>query len=225
MPWESRTTSDGAQYWHDTSTGACAWDKPSTDKGGGAKGAEEWCWLEDSKEGWLPAQKDGAVSVIVNGKKRPIGDSRTLPLERSILDRPLPNDLVYLADISEPLITHSLRTRFTAAAGTANKDKADCGFYTSVGTILIALNPYHYHPIYGPAQIRDYRAPGNRVLPPHVFQVANAAHTALTLEGRDQAILISGESGAGKTEATKHCLSFLAEVAGSDSAVETQVSL
>ena len=94
---------------------------------------------------------------------------------------------------------------------------------TSAGTILIALNPYTYHPIYTTEHIRKYLRPGNQRLAPHVFQVAAAAHTALTLEGRNQAILISGESGAGKTEATKHCLAFMAEVAGSDSAVETQV--
>ena len=94
---------------------------------------------------------------------------------------------------------------------------------TSAGTILIALNPYTYQPIYTSKHIKEYLHPGNKRLSPHVFQVAAAAHTALTLECRDQAILISGESGAGKTEATKHCLAFMAEVAGSDSSVETQV--
>ena len=88
---------------------------------------------------------------------------------------------------------------------------------------MIALNPYKYLPLYSPERMREYRHPGNSRLPPHVFQVAAAAHTALALEGVDQAILISGESGAGKTEATKHCLSFLAEIAGSDNAIETQV--
>ena len=120
-----------------------------------------------------------------------------------------------LDDISEPLLCHMLRKRFTEGDGSK--------FYTSAGTILIALNPYKSFPIYSAAHIKDYRHLGNRALPPHVFQVASAAHTKLTLEARDQAILISGESGAGKTEATKHCLAFLAEVAGSDSAFETQV--
>ena len=99
------------------------------------------------------------------------------------------------------------------------------GFYTSVGTILIAINPYQYHPIYTAEHVKKYRSPGNQRLPPHVFQVAAAAHTALSLEHKSQAILISGESGAGKTEATKHCLSFFAEVSGSDSQLEVQVLL
>ena len=96
--------------------------------------------------------------------------------------------------------------------------------YTQTGALeLLALNPYAHQPIYTEAHIQRYLHPGNKALPPHVFQLAAAAHTALTLERRDQAILISGESGAGKTEATKHCLAFMAEVAGSESAVETQV--
>ena len=62
--------------------------------------------------------------------------------------------------------------------------------------------------------------------PPHCYKVAEAALMSLVgagiggEAGGNQSVLISGESGAGKTEATKHCLSFLAEVAGSDSAVE-----
>ena len=116
--------------------------------------------------------------------------------------------------INEAVICHTLRQRHTAAGS---------GFYTSAGTVLIALNPYAHQPIYTEAHIQRYLHPGNKALPPHVFQLAAAAHTALTLERRDQAILISGESGAGKTEATKHCLAFMAEVAGSESAVETQV--
>ena len=113
-----------------------------------------------------------------------------------------------LDDVNEGIITHTLRARHTAPGA---------GFYTAAGTILIALNPYEYQNIYTERHIRDYLRPGNKRLPPHVFTVAAAAHTALTLEGSDQAILISGESGAGKTEATKHCLAFMAEAPPADS--------
>ena len=91
------------------------------------------------------------------------------------------------------------------------------------GTILVAINPFQYLPIYGADLMHDYHRPGNRQLPPHVFAVAAAAHKSMSLNNADQAVLISGESGAGKTEATKHCLSFLAEMAGSENAVEGQV--
>jgi myosin heavy subunit len=96
---------------------------------------------------------------------------------------------VMLDDINEGIITHTLRERHTTPGS---------GFYTSAGTILVALNPYEYHNIYTVKHVKEYLHPGNKKLPPHVFQVAAAAHTALTLEGTNQAILISGESGAGK---------------------------
>ena len=134
----------------------------------------------------------------------------TYPLQTSSLKQ-LESDLVMLDDINEGLICHTLRQRF-----------ADDAFYTAVGTILVAINPYRYLPIYTPATMKEYHRPGNKRMAPHVFQVAAAAHKAMALDNADQAILISGESGAGKTEATKHC-SYLAEVAGSEQNVEAKV--
>ena len=212
--WQQRFTTDGAAYFLNVGTGELSWEAPS---GSNAPGSGElWCWLEDTQEGWTPARRKDDATVVVGqgGKTLPIGTLRTLPLNKAVLDRPPADDLVMLDDINEGFICHTLRKRYY---------EEETGFYTSVGTILIALNPYKYHPIYTAEHIKRYRHPGSTKLPPHVFQVASAAHTALSLEQRDQAVLISGESGAGKTEATKHVLSFLAEVAGSDSALETQV--
>ena len=211
--WTTCKTLDGGTYYLDPSTGHLALDLPA-DAAGGA--SEAMCWVSDDAQGWLPAKKSGADSVQIGGSNpQPIGERKTLPLTRTALDRSVTlDDLVMLDDINEGIICHTLRARHVAPGA---------GFYTSAGTILIALNPYEYQNIYTEKHIKEYLHPGNKRLPPHVFQVAAAAHTALTLEYKDQAILISGESGAGKTEATKHCLAFMAEVAGSDSAVETQV--
>ena len=60
-------------------------------------------------------------------------------------------------------------------------------------------------------------------MPAHPYKLAKAAHVALVDDGKNQSILVSGESGAGKTEVTKQCLSFLAEVAGSDANIEQRV--
>ena len=88
--------------------------------------------------------------------------------------------------------------------------------YTWVGsnkTILLSVNPFQNLPLYSPEQIALHaNPPPNRPLPPHVYDIAFSAFQEMALEGTDQSILISGESGAGKTEATKQCLGFIAEV-------------
>ena len=220
MSWTARQTVDGATYYIDVTNGQIALHNPG--KGSRDRSVEKWCWIEDEAEGWIAAKCEGSTQVLINNKKVPIGEKRTLPLERSNLDLPEEDDLVYLFEITEPVVNHTLRRRFTELKTPDGKPNTT-GFYTSVGTILIAINPYQFHPIYTAEHVKKYRSPGNQRLPPHVFQVAAAAHTALSLEHKSQAILISGESGAGKTEATKHCLSFFAEVSGSDSQLEVQV--
>lgn len=94
-------------------------------------------------------------------------------------------DLVTLTHLNEPGILHVLRRRFEAKK-----------IYTSVGSILVAINPYRDVPALYAQKIRDdYRAKGERRErpAPHVFAVADAAFRA----GGPQSILISGESGAG----------------------------
>ena len=104
--------------------------------------------------------------------------------------------------------------------------------YTNIGSILVVVNPYARLPLYGPAQIDSYRVAAEQgaialsALSPHVYSIAAEAYTRLYEEDdsphlkRSQAVIISGESGAGKTEATKTALQWLSEVAGSVTGVE-----
>jgi len=71
--------------------------------------------------------------------------------------------------------------------------------------------------------VSKYNKRGNKVLPPHPFDVADSCYKTLLEIEKNQSILVSGESGAGKTETTKQCLMFLAEVAGSESNIEQRV--
>ena len=78
--------------------------------------------------------------------------------------------------------------------------------YTMVGPILISVNPYKRLPLYGDDVMRRYAAAGAEAittLDPHVYGTAAAAYAQMSARGTNQSILISGESGAGKTEATK----------------------
>jgi myosin heavy subunit len=99
--------------------------------------------------------------------------------------------------------------------------------YTWVGashSVLVSINPFKQLPIYTVNAMAEFsQSSPNRLDPPHTFAIANSAFHYMRSEGRNQAILISGESGAGKTEATKQCFNFLAEIAGSEMAVEQKV--
>ena len=91
-----------------------------------------------------------------------------------------------------------------------------------MGDILISVNPYERLPIYTASVMDQYLHGDHSHMRPHVFAIADDCYKAL-LKKEDQSVIISGESGAGKTEATKVILQYLAEVAGSESGVEQQV--
>ncbi|XP_041361155.1 unconventional myosin IC-like [Gigantopelta aegis] len=82
--------------------------------------------------------------------------------------------------------------------------------YTFIGDILVSVNPNKELPIYGPQVGRDYVSalqPGHNDLPPHVFYVVNSIVTSLLRHQTPQCVLLTGESGAGKTEAVKMLVS------------------
>ena len=113
------------------------------------------------------------------------------------------DNMIKLNDLNEPVILHNLRQRFL-------KDH----IYTYVSSILIACNPFKLLPIYTPEIMDKYKDGGGRVQPPHIFAIADNSYRNLLADFRDQAVVISGESGAGKTETMKLVLQFLADVSG-----------
>lgn len=121
-------------------------------------------------------------------------------------------DLVQLAEVNEAGIVHLLRARF-------GKDQ----IYTWVGNILVALNPFKMLPLYTPSMIDKVQHRGPVEAAPHTYVIADVAYKNLRRFKQGQSILISGESGAGKTETTKHALTYLSEVAGGASGVEQKV--
>ncbi|EDQ89910.1 uncharacterized protein MONBRDRAFT_16848 [Monosiga brevicollis MX1] len=82
--------------------------------------------------------------------------------------------------------------------------------YTYIGNVCVSVNPYHQLDIYSKDHIEMYQNVNLYELPPHIFAVADQAYRSMRDELLDQVILISGESGAGKTEASKKILQFLA---------------
>jgi len=123
---------------------------------------------------------------------------------------PVPN-LVMLGDLNEAAILHNLRIRY-------REDQ----IYTYIGPILVSCNPYKRMSIYTSELIAQYNSHRGGAfssgLEPHCYEVAATAYNNVVTEGQNQSMVISGESGAGKTEATKLCVRFLAEVAASKEA-------
>ena len=77
----------------------------------------------------------------------------------------------------------------------------------------MSINPYQNLGLYTPEVTKEYMYRGVKEMPPHVFNVAHDAYKNMSEFGNNNSIIISGESGAGKTEATKQCLSYIAALA------------
>ena len=172
---------------------------------------ENWLWLPHEDLAWTPALllsndgsyskyrlPDSSESTIANN----IVDPTTLESVSSSSKDGLTSNLVNLDEMGEGAVIHALRSRYYQEQ-----------IYTNIGQILVSINPYKLLPIYSSSTIAKY--PPSPPLPsqtPHVFQVAACAYHQLMSQHEDQAVIISGESGAGKTEATKTVLSYLSEV-------------
>ncbi|XP_070266044.1 LOW QUALITY PROTEIN: unconventional myosin-Ia [Myotis yumanensis] len=112
-------------------------------------------------------------------------------------------DLVLLEPLEEESMLKNLQLRYE------NKE-----IYTYIGNVLVSVNPYQQLPIYGPEFIAKYQECTFYELKPHIYALANVAYQSLKFRDRDQCILITGESGAGKTEASKLVMSYVAAVCG-----------
>ncbi|XP_077439369.1 unconventional myosin-IXb isoform X4 [Vanacampus margaritifer] len=112
-------------------------------------------------------------------------------------------DLCNLPKLNEDSILNNLRTRFY-------KKK----IYTYAGSILIAINPFKFLPIYNPKYVKLYENHQLGKLEPHIFAIADVAYYAMLRKKVNQCIVISGESGSGKTQSTNfliHCLTALSQ--------------
>ncbi|XP_068600827.1 unconventional myosin-VIIa-like [Brachionichthys hirsutus] len=121
-------------------------------------------------------------------------------------------DMIRLGDLNEAGILRNLLIRYSERV-----------IYTYTGSILVAVNPYQLLPIYTPDQIRLYTNKKIGEMPPHIFAIADNCYFNMQRNNRDQCCIISGESGAGKTESTKLILQFLAAISGQHSWIEQQV--
>lgn len=126
-------------------------------------------------------------------------------VERGLLPRQQADfdDLCNLPELTEANLLKNLKHRFLQQK-----------IYTYAGSILIAVNPFKFLPIYNPKYVKMYENQQLGKLEPHVFALADVAYYAMLRKHVNQCIVISGESGSGKTQTTNfliHCLTALSQ--------------
>uniref|UniRef100_A0A1B6DEF2 Myosin motor domain-containing protein n=1 Tax=Clastoptera arizonana TaxID=38151 RepID=A0A1B6DEF2_9HEMI len=110
-------------------------------------------------------------------------------------------DFVLLNEISMENFMDNLKKRFHAGH-----------IYTYIGEVCVSVNPYKTLNIFGAEHVNKYKGREMFENPPHVYAIADCAHRAMKQQGRDTCIVISGESGSGKTEASKIIMKYIAAV-------------
>ncbi|KAH6818341.1 myosin family protein with Dil [Perilla frutescens var. frutescens] len=165
-------------------------------------------WVEDPVLAWI----DGEVKRIdgqdvhvqtTNGKKVVANISKVFPKDTEAPPGGV-DDMTKLSYLHEPGVLQNLATRYELNE-----------IYTYTGNILIAINPFQRLPhLYDTHMMEQYKGAALGELSPHVFAIADVAYRAMINEGKSNSILVSGESGAGKTETTKMLMRYLAHLGG-----------
>ncbi|KAI9800655.1 MAG: class II myosin [Sarcosagium campestre] len=120
------------------------------------------------------------------------------------------SDLTLISKISNEAINDNLKKRFENAE-----------IYTYIGHVLVSVNPFRDLGIYTDEKLASYRGKNRLEMPPHVFAVAESAYYNMKGYNENQCVIISGESGAGKTEAAKRIMQYIANVSeGKDSSIQ-----
>ncbi|XP_057195438.1 myosin-10 isoform X4 [Triplophysa rosa] len=165
---------------------------------------------------WVPSEKHGFESASMREERGDevqveLTDSgRKLTLSREELQRMNPprfskvEDMADLTCLNEASVLHNLRDRYYSGL-----------IYTYSGLFCVVINPYKNLPIYTESIIEMYRGKKRHEMPPHIYAISEAAYRSMLQDREDQAILCTGESGAGKTENTKKVIQYLAHVASS----------
>uniref|UniRef100_A0A8C8CU33 Myosin motor domain-containing protein n=1 Tax=Oncorhynchus tshawytscha TaxID=74940 RepID=A0A8C8CU33_ONCTS len=121
------------------------------------------------------------------------------------------SDFVLLDEVNMEQFMENLKLRFEKAR-----------IYTFIGEVVVSVNPYKQMDIYGKEAIDAYRGRELYENPPHLYAVADAAYKAMKRRAKDTCIVISGESGAGKTEASKYIMQYIAAITNPSQRAEVE---
>ena len=212
-----------SQYCMDSGAGMPPPSNPLTAYVPGTK-----AWFPDAAQGWVSATltqeptvgADGGVTLPFvldeSGDERvvrttiarleePGGSEAELPPLRNPPLLEATDDLINLSHLNEGSVLHTILNRYSQRT-----------IYTYSGIVLIAVNPYFAMNLYSPEIIQAYAGRRKGELEPHLFAVAEDAYRCMIRDRKNQTIVVSGESGAGKTMSAKYIMRYFATVEDPD---------
>jgi len=168
------------------------------------------CWIATAAtdpDGYVSADIEGTsgdmVQISVKGEKREIKKEECDQMNPPKYEKC--TDMSNLTFLNEASVLYNLRARYAAGM-----------IYTYSGLFCVAINPYKRLPIYLDTVVNMYRGKRRPEMPPHIFAIVDNAYQDMLIDHENQSMLITGESGAGKTENTKKVIQYIAKVAGVD---------
>ncbi|XP_035909606.1 myosin heavy chain, muscle isoform X28 [Anopheles stephensi] len=165
------------------------------------------CWVPEEKEGYvlgeIKATKGDLVTVALPG-----GEEKNFKKEQLSQVNPPKfekvEDMADLTYLNEAAVLHNLRQRYYSRL-----------IYTYSGLFCVVINPYKRYPLYTNRCAKMYRGKRRNEVPPHLFAVSDGAYVNMLTNHENQSMLITGESGAGKTENTKKVIAYFATIGAS----------
>eukprot|EP00095_Tigriopus_kingsejongensis_P003885 maker-scaffold603_size126491-snap-gene-0.28 protein:Tk03885 transcript:maker-scaffold603_size126491-snap-gene-0.28-mRNA-1 annotation:"myosin heavy muscle isoform x19" len=179
---------------------------------------------DPKKSVWVPAPEGGFVEALLDseagGKTTVMVGHEKKVFKSELVGQVNPpkfekcDDMANLTYLNDASVFWNLKTRFQAKL-----------IYTYSGLFCVVVNPYKRFPIYTPSVVKVYLGKRRNEVPPHLWAITETAYRNMLQNTKDQSMLITGESGAGKTENTKKVISYLAMVASSGKKSNKKVSL
>uniref|UniRef100_A0A8U7NUD3 Uncharacterized protein n=1 Tax=Corvus moneduloides TaxID=1196302 RepID=A0A8U7NUD3_CORMO len=158
---------------------------------------------ESFVKGRIESRESGKVTV-----KTEAGETLTVKEDQIFAMNPPKydkiEDMAMMTHLHEPAVLYNLKERYAAWM-----------IYTYSGLFCVTVNPYKWLPVYNPEVVLAYRGKKRQEAPPHIFSISDNAYQFMLTDRENQSILITGESGAGKTVNTKRVIQYFATIAAS----------
>ncbi|KAL6464241.1 hypothetical protein MHYP_G00265580 [Metynnis hypsauchen] len=152
-------------------------------------------------KGTLKSKEGGKATVeTLCGKTLTVKEDEVFPMNPPKFDKI--EDMAMMTHLSEPSVLYNLKERYAAWM-----------IYTYSGLFCVTVNPYKWLPVYDAIVVTGYRGKKRVEAPPHIFSISDNAYQFMLTDRENQSILITGESGAGKTVNTKRVIQYFAIIA------------
>nr|XP_021550542.1 myosin-2 [Neomonachus schauinslandi] len=156
---------------------------------------------ESFVKGTIQSREGGKVTVKTEaGATLTVKDDQVFPMNPPKYDKI--EDMAMMTHLHEPAVLYNLKERYAAWM-----------IYTYSGLFCVTVNPYKWLPVYNPEVVGAYRGKKRQEAPPHIFSISDNAYQFMLTDRENQSILITGESGAGKTVNTKRVIQYFATIA------------